>query len=98
MFNDQIPQSSSDDSIRAAILVALKNDVRTAKAELRVGVLYGVAHLAGSVEDLATRSAVEELTWCIEGVRGVANRIEAPGAPSSAREITLDLINHKQNS
>lgn len=84
-------QFVSDDNIRAAILVMLAKDVRTANADLRVGVLNGVAHLAGLTENLASRTAVEEIVAGVEGVRGVVNRIEAPGAPSPAREINLDL-------
>jgi osmotically-inducible protein OsmY len=63
-----------------------------------VGVLNGVAHLAGAVDALAIRTAAEELVQRMEGVRGVVNRIEAPGAPSPAREINLDLKNRKQSS
>jgi osmotically-inducible protein OsmY len=87
----ELSQFMSDDNIRAAILVMLANDVRTANADLRVGVLNGVAHLAGLTENLASRTAAEEIVAGVEGVRGVVNRIEAPGAPSPAREINLDL-------
>lgn len=84
-----------DDSLRAAILAVLAADRRTASAGLRVGVLNGIAHLAGAVDSLAGRTAAEKLARQVPGVLGVANRIEAPGAPSPARKIDLDLNNKK---
>ena len=81
----------SDESLRAAILAALADDKLTANAELRVGVLNGIAHLAGRVDTLAERAAAEEIAQRVDGVRGVANRIEAPGAPRPARTINLNL-------
>ncbi|MCC7130274.1 MAG: hypothetical protein B6D39_12080 [Anaerolineae bacterium UTCFX2] len=86
-----LPYSRSDEDIRAAVLIVLVADERTAAAELRLGVLNGIVHLAGAVDSLAKRAAVEELASCVEGVRGVVNRIEAPGAPDPARTIDLDL-------
>jgi len=80
-----------DESLRTAILVIFTADSRTACADLRVGVLNGIAHLAGSVDSLVIRSAAEELARRVPGVRGVVNRIEAPDAPSPARTINLDL-------
>lgn len=85
--------SVSDESLRAAILAALADDERTASAELRVGVQNGVAHLAGVASSLQVRAAAQELAGKPPGVRGVVNRIEAPGAPSPGREINLDLSN-----
>lgn len=87
----QPEDSFPDESLRAAILAALANDSRTAAAALRVGVLNGIAHLAGEAEDLACRMTAEELAQQVPGVRGVVNRIEAPGAPSPCRTINLDL-------
>lgn len=87
----ELSQATSDDNLRASILAALAADERTSTADLRVGVLNGVAHLAGAVDTLAIRTAAEELVQRMEGVRGVVNRIEAPGAPSPARKINLDL-------
>lgn len=91
----QQPLSLQDESLRAAILEILAADDRTASADLRVGVLNGIVHLAGAVGSLPERTAAEELAEQAPGVRGVVNRIEAPGAPSPAREINLDL-RHKQ--
>lgn len=82
---------NTDESLRAAILAALQENETTAKAELRVGVLNGIAHLAGRVNSMLEWSAAAELVGQITGVRGVVNRIEAPGAPSPGREINLDL-------
>jgi osmotically-inducible protein OsmY len=84
-----------DESLRAAILAAFTADERTANADIRVGVLNQVAHLAGVVDSLARRLAAEEIAGQVAGVRGVVNRIEAPGAPSPAREINLNLTNEK---
>ena len=81
----------SDESLRAAILTALAEDELTANAELRVGVLNGIAHLAGKVDPLVEWATEADLVGRIVGVRGVVNRIEAPGAPSPGREINLDL-------
>ncbi len=80
-----------DENLRIAILAELTVDARTVKAKLRVGVLNGIAHLAGMVDLAMERTAAEEIAQRVDGVRGVVNRIEAPGAPSPAREINLDL-------
>ena len=78
-----------DENLRAAILAAFASDDRTAGSDLRVGVLNNIAHLAGAVDSLAGRLAAEEIAGQVPGVRGVVNRIEAPGAPSPARRIDL---------
>ncbi len=91
----QIPLSISDESLRTAILAELAIDERTASAELRVGVLNSIAHLAGSASTLVERAAAEDVAWRVDGVRGVVNRIEAPGAPSPARIINLNLGSQK---
>lgn len=98
MMNRQFPPPEQDENLRAAILAALAADRCTAGAELRVGVLNGIAHLAGAVGALETRALAEDLAQGVPGVRGVANRIEAPGAPSPAREINLDLKNNEVRS
>ncbi len=84
-------RARTDESLRAAIMAILATDSRTAHAELRVGVLNGIAHLAGAADSLAERAAAEELAGQAPDVRGVVNRIEASGAPSPVREINLDL-------
>jgi osmotically-inducible protein OsmY len=83
--------ATPDENLRATILAALAADERTWNAAIRVGVLNGFAHLAGKVSFPETRAAAEDLASQVPGVRGVANRIEAPGAPSPARSINLDI-------
>lgn len=80
-----------NEDLRASLLAVFAADDRTAPAELRVGVLNGIAHLAGVVDSLAKRSAAEELAGKVSVVRAVVNRIDAPGLPSPARTINLDL-------
>lgn len=93
----EIPPTNPDERLRAAVLAALAAEVRTAAADLRVGVLHGIVHLAGSVDSLDTRTRAEELIHDLDGVRGVVNRIEAPGGPKPSREINLDLKNPISN-
>lgn len=83
--------SISDDQLRNEIITRLAGDERTAGSNLRVGVLYGIAHLAGEVDRLEVRTAAEEITQSVAHVRGVANRIQAPGSPEPARTINLNL-------
>ena len=94
----EIPQVISDDDLRASILAALAADERTAHADLRVGVLNGIVHLAGAIDTLEIRDLAEGLAQSMEGVRGVVNRVEAPGAPSPSREINLDLKTNNNSS
>lgn len=84
-------KSTLDERLRAAILAAFAADNRTTGAELRVGVLNRIAHLAGTVSSAEKRSAAEEIARKVPGVRAVVNRIQAPGAPSPGRTINLDL-------
>jgi osmotically-inducible protein OsmY len=78
-----------DEQLRARILLALARDGRTLALDIRLGVLSGFAHLAGQVPSLDLRSLTESIVSGVPGVRGVANRIEAPGAPSPARSVNL---------
>lgn len=82
----------SDDKLRVAVLSHFSANERVACANLRVGVLNGIAHLAGVVDSIEVRVIAAELAEEVEGVRGVVNRIEAPGAPSPSRTITLSPI------
>ena len=82
-----------DESLREVILSVFAADSRTASEDLRVGVLNGIAHLAGTVNSISKRSVAEMLAKQIIGIRGVVNRIDAPGAPSPSREINLNLNN-----
>ena len=81
----------TDENLREAILAEFATERRIASANVRVGVLNGIAHLAGMIDSLADRTAAEEIAREIPGVRGIVNRIEAPGAPSPSRTINLDL-------
>lgn len=89
----QLPQFSTDGKLRAEILTAFAADSRTSSTDIRVGVLNGIAHLAGTAGFLAIRAAAEELAHQVCGIRGVVNRIESPGAPSPARAVNLNLKN-----
>jgi osmotically-inducible protein OsmY len=80
-----------DEITRQAVLTALMSNEQIALLELRVGVLHGVAHITGSAPSYNIWKLVEDLTMQVEGVRGVVNRIEAPGAPSPARTIHLNI-------
>lgn len=59
--------------------------------EIMVGVENGIVHLAGTVPDQTVRDQIEFEVGKIEGVRGIANRIAAPGSPPPGRPIDLDL-------
>lgn len=81
----------SDEKLRETILNRLAGNDQTAFANLRVGVLNGIAHLAGVVTSLELYITAAEITQSVRGVRGVVNRIEAPGAPKPSRTIHLEL-------
>jgi len=81
-----------DERLRDSVLQALAADARTASLNLRVGVLGGIVHLGGSAPSDDDWVWAEMVSARVPGVRGVVNRIEAPGAPSPARAIHLDLL------
>jgi hypothetical protein len=81
---------SPDEHIRLAVIAALSANERTAGLDLRVGVMNGIVHLAGSVPSLSLRQLAQDIISQAPGIRGVVNRIEAPGAPSPGRIINLD--------
>lgn len=85
------PVQNRDEKMRAEILARFAADDRTAFANLRVGVLNGIAHLAGVAASIEARIIAAELAEDVPGIRGVVNRIEAPGAPSPSRAIHLTL-------
>jgi osmotically-inducible protein OsmY len=84
-----------DESLYKTILARFANDMTAEFSGLRVGVLNGIVHLAGVVPSPEMRSLAAELARSVPGVRGVVNRIEAPGAPPPARTINLDLDSKK---
>ena len=84
-------KASADEDLREAVRTALAADPDTAPLDLRVGVLNAVVHLGGQVPSAGLRHRAEAVAAGVMGVRGVANRIEAPGAPSPMRTIELPL-------
>jgi osmotically-inducible protein OsmY len=84
-------QQIADKELRLAVLEALAAEARTAPLNLRVGVVNGIVHLAGQAPSKGIWSLAERLAAGIPGVRGVVNRIEAPGAPPPGRTVNLDL-------
>lgn len=80
-----------DEMFRAAVLSVLSENGLNVVVELHVGAVNSIVHLAGRVDSMAMRSSAEELARSIPGVRGVVNRIEAPGAPSPTRIVNLDM-------
>lgn len=91
MMPNEIEYTRLDKRILHDVYQALKNDKRVASFELRIGVLNAVVHLTGEVPSLQIWELVQEIAARIPDVRGVVNRIEAPGAPEPARTIHLDL-------
>ena len=89
----QNTHQDSDEYLRNEIISAFEADKQIECTSLRVGVLNSIAHLAGKVDSLSKRTVAEKLAKQIKGIRGVVNRIEAPGAPSPARKVNLDLNN-----
>jgi osmotically-inducible protein OsmY len=85
--------SSIDEDLREIILTNFATDNQIASDDLRVGVLNGIAHLAGAVDSMTKRHRAEKLAKHVPGIRGVVNRIKAPGAPSPSRAVNLDLDN-----
>lgn len=87
----------SDTELREKILALFSTNSSQIFANLRVGVTHGIVHLAGYVDTLARRATAEEMVQNIHAVRGVVNRIEAPGAPSPSRSIQLNLADSRNN-
>ena len=81
----------ADEDLREAVRTALAADPHLAPLDLRIGVLNAVVHLGGRAPSATLRDRAERLAAGVVGVRGVANRIEAPGAPSPMRTIELSL-------
>lgn len=79
----------ADEGLREAVRAALAADPLTAPLHLRVGVLNAIVHLAGQAPSASLWRRAEAVAAGVIGVRGVANRIEAPGGPSPARTVNL---------
>lgn len=81
----------SDENLRKRILACFAADDPVGLSNLRVGVMNGVVHLAGAVPSIEVRNLAADLAEDVPEVRGVVNRIDAPGAPSPGRTIHIDL-------
>jgi len=87
-----VPETlSNDELLRESVLQALADDRQTAGLGLRVGVLNAFAHLAGKAPSERLWHRAEAVAANVAGVRGVVNRIEAPGAPNPIRTINIPL-------
>lgn len=82
---------TTDELLREQLLANFAASPCRPFAGVRVGVLNGVVHLAGSVDALEARQLAADLAGQLPSVRGVVNRIEAPGAPRPDRTINLDF-------
>jgi len=87
---------TTDEVLRECVLQALAADPQTAALGLRVGVLNAVVHLGGEAPSAGLRDQAEAIAAAVAGVRGVVNRIEAPGAPSPARTIHIPLAEQER--
>lgn len=83
-------QNQNDETLRTEVIKTLAIDSRFSQLSLRVGVRRGVVHLGGDVPSFDVWIQVEQHVAKIPAVRGVVNRISAPGAPSSSRTIHLE--------
>lgn len=81
----------TDQQLRQDVLELCAAQTFCAGRELHVGVMNSIVHLSGSLASCEDRSMLEQMVSSLAGVRGVVNRIEAPGAPVPARNIRLDI-------
>ena len=91
-------QPSEDAKLRLLVLRTLSENKQTHTLDLHVGVLNRIVHLAGEASSEELWHITEQLVANISGVRGVVNRIQAPGAPSPSRTINLDLSSSNNES
>ena len=80
------------------VLDALDANTSLTHLDLRVGVHNGLVHLGGDAPSPGIRSQIEQLVSGLPGVRGVVNRIHAPGAPSPIRRVNLYLSSASKNN
>jgi len=83
------PEKTTDERLRELIMTHLAASTTLSFNGVRVGVLHGIVHLAGKLPSLEVRRAADDLARQVPGVRGVVNRIDAPGAPRPDRMINL---------
>lgn len=79
----------TDESLREAVRQALAAEPGLAARSLRVGVLKAVVHLAGEAPSEALWRLAGSVAAAVPGVRGVVNRIHAPGVPMPSRVVDL---------
>lgn len=91
-------QEKIDTQLRKEVLRALADDENTKELDIHVGVLNGIVHMAGQVPSPEMWHRSEKIAANISGVRAVVNRLEAPGAPSPARNIQLQLAPQKREN
>ena len=91
-----VDNMSDDETLRLKILNELAKHFSHPN-NLRVGVVGGIAHLAGKLSSWDEWDLAEVITGSLFGVYGVVNRIEAPGAPPPGRKIDLNLIKTQEN-
>lgn len=84
-------RQNPDKRLREAVQRRLAAHAFRSFLSVRVGVLNGIVHLAGNAPTLEMRQKAAAVVRIIPGVRGVVNRIEAPGAPPPARPVDLNL-------
>lgn len=80
-----------DERMRKAVLKSLAADDSSSFGGVRVGVLNGIVHLGGVAPTLEIRLKAVELAERVPNVRGIVNRIDAPGAPPPARTVNINL-------
>jgi osmotically-inducible protein OsmY len=83
--------ASPDDGLREAVTRALAADPETVALDVRVGVLNAGVHLGGWAPSVYLWQRAQAVAAGVAGVRGVVNRIEAPGAPSPSRVVSIRM-------
>ncbi len=91
IMTSKISYSQADKQIRDEVCHRLYQNEHTAPYGFRVGVLNAIVHLAGEAPSLDIWELVDKIVAQVPGVRGVVNRIAAPGGPEPARTIHLSL-------
>lgn len=83
--------SRADRQLRDEVRQRLFQNEQTAPYGFRIGVLNAIVHLAGEAPSVDIWELAGKIVAQAPGVRGVVNRIAAPGAPEPARTIHISL-------
>lgn len=83
--------SQADRQLRDEVRQRLYQNEQTAPYGFRVGVLNAIVHLAGEAPSVYIWELAGKIVAQASGVRGVVNRIAAPGAPEPARTIHISV-------